>query len=49
MISLPTTLNNCFVVKYGKDVELKDIPCLDLGENNKKNYVPMEFCEIVEG
>ncbi|KAG6691482.1 hypothetical protein I3842_10G065500 [Carya illinoinensis] len=38
-----------FRVKYGKDIGYKDIPCLDLGRGNKKNYVPMEFCILVEG
>ncbi|KAK7303519.1 hypothetical protein RJT34_14426 [Clitoria ternatea] len=38
-----------FKDKYGKDIVYKDIPCLDLGKDNKKNYVPMEFCVLVEG
>ncbi|XP_012084883.2 protein argonaute 2 isoform X2 [Jatropha curcas] len=31
------------------DIQYKDIPCLDLGKSNRKNYVPMEFCVLVEG
>lgn len=38
-----------FREKYGKDIKYKDIPCLDLGKNNRKNYVPMEFCILTEG
>ncbi|KAJ9168600.1 hypothetical protein P3X46_020100 [Hevea brasiliensis] len=37
-----------FRQKY-QDIQFKDIPCLDLGTNNRKNYVPMEFCVLVEG
>ncbi|XP_058072010.1 protein argonaute 2-like isoform X2 [Magnolia sinica] len=35
--------------KYGKAVVYKRIPCLDLSKNKRVNYVPMEFCELVEG
>ncbi|XP_044507431.1 protein argonaute 2-like [Mangifera indica] len=38
-----------FREKYGKDIMYPDIPCLDLGKNNRKNYLPMEFCVLVEG
>ncbi|KAL5842663.1 hypothetical protein ACOSQ3_013266 [Xanthoceras sorbifolium] len=38
-----------FWEKYQIDIKFKDIPCLDLGRNGRKNYVPMEFCELVEG
>lgn len=38
-----------FREKYDKDIMYKDIPCLDLGKGNKKNHVPMEFCDLVEG
>ncbi|KAL7241436.1 hypothetical protein ACSBR1_014097 [Camellia fascicularis] len=38
-----------FREKYNKEIKHKDIPCLDLGENNRINYVPMEFCILVEG
>ncbi|XP_062096190.1 protein argonaute 2 [Humulus lupulus] len=38
-----------FEEKYGKVIEHIDIPCLDLGKIGKRNEVPMEFCEIVEG
>ena len=38
-----------FREKYGKDIKYKDLPCLDVGKNNRKNYVPMEFCILVEG
>lgn len=35
--------------RYGKDIEYKGIPCLDLGKTGKKNDVPMEFCVLAEG
>lgn len=38
-----------FRQKYQKEIRYMDIPCLDLGKNNRKNYVPMEFCVLVEG
>nr|AIN75618.2 argonaute 2 [Dimocarpus longan] len=38
-----------FREKYHTDIMWKDFPCLDLGRNGRKNYVPMEFCELVEG
>ena len=38
-----------FEEKYHKAIVHVDIPCLDLGKNGRKNDVPMEFCEIVEG
>uniref|UniRef100_A0A5B6Z4E7 Uncharacterized protein n=1 Tax=Davidia involucrata TaxID=16924 RepID=A0A5B6Z4E7_DAVIN len=44
-----TPLVAFFRDKYGKDIIYKDIPCLDLGKNNRKNDVPMEFCILVEG
>ncbi|KAJ7969268.1 Argonaute family protein [Quillaja saponaria] len=37
-----------FMEKYGKDIVYKDIPCLEFG-GNKKNFVPMEFCVLIEG
>lgn len=43
------SLVDYFREKYGKDIMYKDIPCLDLGRNNRKNYVPMEFCVLFEG
>ena len=38
-----------FQEKYDKNIVHVDIPCLDLGKQNKRNDVPMEFCELVEG
>ncbi|KAJ8763817.1 hypothetical protein K2173_003599 [Erythroxylum novogranatense] len=38
-----------FREKYKREILYKDIPCLDLGKGDKKNYVPMEFCVLVEG
>ncbi|XP_052202427.1 protein argonaute 2-like [Diospyros lotus] len=38
-----------FKEKYDKEIIHKDIPCLDLGTAGKINYVPMEFCVLVEG
>ncbi|XP_028759293.1 protein argonaute 2-like [Neltuma alba] len=40
------TILDYFWDKYNKDVEYKDIPCLDFG---KGVNVPMEFCILVEG
>ncbi|XP_068655489.1 protein argonaute 2-like [Aristolochia californica] len=34
--------------KYGKKIAYENLPCLDLSRNGKTNYVPMEFCELVE-
>ncbi|KAK6931929.1 Protein argonaute, N-terminal [Dillenia turbinata] len=38
-----------FSEKYGVKIQHLNIPCLDLGKNNKQNFVPMEFCVLVEG
>ncbi|XAR59395.1 hypothetical protein NMG60_11015221 [Bertholletia excelsa] len=38
-----------FREKYDKQIMHLDIPCLDVGKNNRKNYVPMEFCVLMEG
>ncbi|KAK4858847.1 hypothetical protein QYF36_022923 [Acer negundo] len=38
-----------FREKYNMDIKFKDFPSLDLGRNGRKNYVPMEFCLLVEG
>ncbi|KAH0717600.1 protein argonaute 2-like [Solanum tuberosum] len=35
--------------KYQREIRFKDFPSLDIGKGNKKNYVPMEFCVLVEG
>ncbi|PIA37831.1 hypothetical protein AQUCO_03000400v1 [Aquilegia coerulea] len=35
--------------KYKKEIKYKYLPCLDFSKNKKINYVPMEFCELVEG
>ncbi|XP_052116018.1 protein argonaute 2 isoform X1 [Arachis duranensis] len=48
-LSKNASLLSFFRDKYGKDIVYKDIPCLDLGKGNKKNYVPMEFCVLVGG
>ncbi|KAF8390923.1 hypothetical protein HHK36_023223 [Tetracentron sinense] len=34
---------------YQKEIENKNLPCLDLSKNKRINYVPMEFCVLVEG
>ncbi|XP_010499678.1 PREDICTED: protein argonaute 2-like [Camelina sativa] len=44
-----TTIVEYFSTKYGRDIEHKDIPCLDLGKNGQQDLVPMEFCDLVEG
>ena len=38
-----------FQEKWGKEIQYKDIPCLQLGRGKKPNSVPMEFCVLVEG
>ncbi|GFZ07631.1 argonaute family protein [Actinidia rufa] len=38
-----------FRQKYDKEVIYMDIPCLNLGKGKGQNYVPMEFCSLVEG
>ncbi|KAJ4975442.1 hypothetical protein NE237_000548 [Protea cynaroides] len=35
--------------KYSKEINFKNLPCLDLGKSGKSNAVPMEFCVLVEG
>ncbi|KAJ6761120.1 EUKARYOTIC TRANSLATION INITIATION FACTOR 2C [Salix purpurea] len=37
-----------FRQKYHRDIMHQDIPCLEM-ESKMKNYVPMEFCVLVEG
>ncbi|KAI5332230.1 hypothetical protein L3X38_022359 [Prunus dulcis] len=37
-----------FREKY-QEIQYKNIPCLDLGKNGRKNYTPLEFCVLVEG
>ncbi|WJZ97369.1 hypothetical protein VitviT2T_015978 [Vitis vinifera] len=49
VLSKKVMLVDYFYEKYGKDIVHKDIPCLDVGKNNRNNYVPMEFCTLVEG
>nr|DAD43828.1 TPA_asm: hypothetical protein HUJ06_002058 [Nelumbo nucifera] len=38
-----------FKDKYNKVIEHRYLPCLDLSKDGKMNYVPMEFCVLVEG
>ncbi|KAL3742537.1 hypothetical protein ACJRO7_017927 [Eucalyptus globulus] len=42
-------LVNNFWEKYKIEIKYKDIPCLDFSKNKKKNFMPMEFCLLVEG
>ncbi|KAJ6676319.1 EUKARYOTIC TRANSLATION INITIATION FACTOR 2C [Salix viminalis] len=37
-----------FRQKYHRDIMHQDIPCLEM-KSKMKNYVPMEFCVLVEG
>jgi eukaryotic translation initiation factor 2C len=37
-----------FRQKYHRDIVHQDIPCLEM-KSKMKNYVPMEFCVLVEG
>ncbi|XP_068324865.1 protein argonaute 2-like [Pyrus communis] len=41
-------LPDYFRDKY-REIQYKNIPCLDLGKNGKRNDTPMEFCDLVEG
>ncbi|KAL6197009.1 hypothetical protein ACLB2K_032622 [Fragaria x ananassa] len=34
--------------KY-QDIKYKNIPCLDLGKNGRRNDTPLEFCVLFEG
>ncbi|XP_058206755.1 protein argonaute 2-like [Rhododendron vialii] len=43
-----TGLVEYFWETYNKKILYDDIPCLDLGRS-KSNYVPVEFCTLVEG
>ncbi|KAI7996397.1 Protein argonaute 3 [Camellia lanceoleosa] len=38
-----------FRERYNRELRDQDMPCVDLGKGNRKNYVPMEFCVLVEG
>lgn len=44
-----TSLVSYFGEKWKMCIEYINIPCLELGKNNKSNKVPMEFCILVEG
>ncbi|KAI3455989.1 hypothetical protein Pfo_012652 [Paulownia fortunei] len=44
-----TSLVTYFKDKWGRDIMYQNIPCLELGKNNRSNKVPMEFCVLVEG
>ncbi|GMP86984.1 hypothetical protein CsSME_00039544 [Camellia sinensis var. sinensis] len=44
-----TGLVEYFREKYNRELRYQDMPCVDLGKGNRKNYVPMEFCVLVEG
>ncbi|XP_062094973.1 protein argonaute 2-like isoform X2 [Humulus lupulus] len=37
-----------FKEKYGIEIKKSALPCLDIGRSDRRNYVPMEFCQIVE-
>ncbi|KAJ6671909.1 TRANSLATION INITIATION FACTOR 2C putative-RELATED [Salix viminalis] len=37
-----------FRQKYGRDIVNQDIPCLEM-KSKMRNYVPMEYCVLVEG
>lgn len=43
------TLVNYYVEKYNRYIRYKNLPCLDFSKGRMKNYVPMEFCVLVEG
>ncbi|KAG8385133.1 hypothetical protein BUALT_Bualt03G0010100 [Buddleja alternifolia] len=38
-----------FQDKWNKDIRHQNVPCLELGKNNRSNKVPIEFCVLVEG
>ncbi|KAL4586486.1 hypothetical protein LXL04_011122 [Taraxacum kok-saghyz] len=41
-------LMDYFREKWGKEIKHKGMPCLNLGNTKKPNYVPMEFCILAE-
>ncbi|CAL5420884.1 unnamed protein product [Camellia sinensis] len=43
------SLGEYFRERYNREPRYQDMPCVDLGKGNRKNYVPMEFCVLVEG
>ncbi|KAL8508455.1 hypothetical protein ACS0TY_018906 [Phlomoides rotata] len=44
-----TGLVQYFRKKWNIKICYQNIPCLELGKNQKSNLVPMEFCRLVEG
>ncbi|CAH1446848.1 unnamed protein product [Lactuca virosa] len=38
-----------FQEMYGFTIRLTHLPCLQVGNQKKANYLPMEACKIVEG
>lgn len=45
----PVRVLDYFKKKWGKDIKNEDIPCFDFGKGGRLNYVPMEFCVLIEG
>ncbi|KAK9051180.1 hypothetical protein SSX86_027806 [Deinandra increscens subsp. villosa] len=43
-----TMLTEYFRNKWGKEIKHKGIPCLNLGNGKRPNYVPIEFCILAE-
>ncbi|XP_023760572.1 protein argonaute 2 [Lactuca sativa] len=41
-------LTDYFREKWGKEIKHKGVPCLNLGNSKKPNYVPIEFCILSE-
>ena len=41
-------LTEYFRQKWGKEIKHANIPCLKLGNSNKPNYVPMEYCFLAD-
>ncbi|KAG8385134.1 hypothetical protein BUALT_Bualt03G0010200 [Buddleja alternifolia] len=38
-----------FQDKWNRNIMHQNVPCLELGKNNRSNKVPIEFCVLVEG
>lgn len=43
------SLVDYFRDKYQREIRFKDFPSFDFGKGDRNNYVPMEFCVLVEG
>uniref|UniRef100_J3MKR5 Piwi domain-containing protein n=2 Tax=Oryza brachyantha TaxID=4533 RepID=J3MKR5_ORYBR len=44
-----TTVKKYFKEKYGLELSYGHLPCLQVGTDQKPNYLPMEVCKIIPG